>query len=138
LGYFGGNNILINFKTLHTDCITAVLFHAKLKLFTFQVEYHKQNKIDDFVKVLEASCVEANFNYKDSEKDQMKALYTLAAHNVKQANSEKNKDRKIELFTKATHLYTTADKIIMYDQVIGFIYKRCYEYLLKCIIFSIF
>lgn len=47
----------------------------------------------------------------------MKALDTLAAHYVQQANKEKNKDKKKELFTKATHLYTTADKIIMYDQV---------------------
>jgi RNA polymerase-associated protein CTR9 len=81
------------------------------------VEYNNQNKIADFVKVLEASRTESNMNYKDSEKDQMKALDTLAAHYVQQANREKNKDKKRELFTKATHLYTTADKIIMYDQV---------------------
>ena len=47
----------------------------------------------------------------------MKALDSLAAHYVQQANQEKNKDKKRELFTKATLLYTTADKIIMYDQV---------------------
>lgn len=81
------------------------------------MEYSNQNKIADFVKVLEASRTESNMNYKDSEKDQMKALDTLAAHYVQQANREKNKDKKRELFTKATHLYTTADKIIMYDQV---------------------
>lgn len=63
------------------------------------------------------SRTDANFNYKDSEKDQMKALDTLAAYYVQQANQEKNKDKKRELFTKATLLYTTADKIIMYDQV---------------------
>ena len=34
-----------------------------------------------------------------------------------QANQEKNKDKKRDLFQKATVLYTTADKIIMYDQV---------------------
>ena len=81
------------------------------------MEYNNQNKTADFVKVLEASRTESNMNYKDSEKDQMKALDTLAAHYVQQANREKNKDKKRELFTKATHLYTTADKIIMYDQV---------------------
>lgn len=41
----------------------------------------------------------------------------LAAYYVQKANHEKNKDKKRELFTKATLLYTTADKIIMYDQV---------------------
>ena len=87
-------------------------------MFTnLQIEYHKQKKIDDFVKVLEASRTEANLVYKDSDKDQMKAIDTLAAHYVQLANKEKNKDKKREMFTKVTHLYTTADKIIMYDQV---------------------
>lgn len=47
----------------------------------------------------------------------MKALDTLAAYYVQKAHAESNKDRKRELFTRATLLYTTADKIIMYDQV---------------------
>lgn len=40
----------------------------------------------------------------------------LAAYYVQEAHREKAKDKKRELFMKATHLYTTADKIIMYDQ----------------------
>lgn len=56
-------------------------------------------------------------DYRDYEKDQMRALDMLAAYYVQEANREKNKDKKRELFTKATLLYTTADKIIMYDQV---------------------
>ena len=47
----------------------------------------------------------------------MKSLDTLAAYYVQKAHREKNKDLKRELFTQATLLYTTADKIIMYDQV---------------------
>jgi len=47
----------------------------------------------------------------------MRCLDMLAAFYVQVANKEKNKDKKRELFTKATLLYTTADKIIMYDQV---------------------
>lgn len=47
----------------------------------------------------------------------MRALDMLAAHYVKEANREKNKDKKRDLFTKASALYTAADKIIMYDQV---------------------
>ena len=66
---------------------------------------------------MDTSRSEANLNYKDSEKDQMKALDTLAAYYVQQANQEKNKVKNRELFTKATLLYTTADKIIMYEQV---------------------
>lgn len=80
------------------------------------VEYFRNGSEADFVKLLEASRNEASLNYRDFQKDQMRALDVLAAYYVRQANSEKNKDRKRELFTKATLLYTTADKIIMYDQ----------------------
>lgn len=55
-------------------------------------------------------------DYRDFEKDQMRCYDMLAAHYVQEANREKSKDKKRELFMKATNLYTTADKIIMYDQ----------------------
>ncbi len=45
----------------------------------------------------------------------MRQLDTLAAYYVQEANREKKSDRKRELFTEATRLYTTADKIIMYN-----------------------
>lgn len=47
----------------------------------------------------------------------MLAYDMLAAYYVQEANREKSKDKKRDYFMKATHLYTTADKIIMYDQV---------------------
>jgi RNA polymerase-associated protein CTR9 len=81
------------------------------------LEYYRQGKVDDFLNILESSRTEANIDYRDFEKDQMRALDMLAAYYVQCANREKNKDKKRELFTKATLLYTTADKIIMYDQV---------------------
>lgn len=84
--------------------------------FIIQLAYYKQGKTDDFIKLLEASKIDANIEYRDYEKDQMRAYDMLAAFYVQEANREKTKDRKRELFTKATHLYTTADKIIMYDQ----------------------
>lgn len=80
------------------------------------VAYYKQNKTNDFIKILEAARAEGNIGYRDFEKDQMRAYDMLAAYYVQEANREKSKDKKRELFTKATHLYTTADKIIMYDQ----------------------
>lgn len=61
--------------------------------------------------------MDANIDYRDFERDQMRALDMLAAYYVQEANKEKSKDKKKELFTKATLLYTMADKIIMYDQV---------------------
>ncbi len=39
----------------------------------------------------------------------------MAAHYVQQANKEKNKELKKEYCLKATTLYTSADKIFMYD-----------------------
>lgn len=61
--------------------------------------------------------MDANIDYRDFERDQMRALDMLAAYYVQEANKEKSKDKKKDLFTKATLLYTMADKIIMYDQV---------------------
>lgn len=37
----------------------------------FQVEYYKQKKEEDFVRILEASRTDANTMYRDSEKDQV-------------------------------------------------------------------
>ncbi|CAL1299315.1 unnamed protein product [Larinioides sclopetarius] len=79
------------------------------------VEYYRQGKHDDFVKILDASRTDANIDYPNMEHDQMAALDKLSAYYVQQASKEKDRDKKRELFTKATLLYTTADKIIMYD-----------------------
>ncbi|KAI1309430.1 RNA polymerase-associated protein CTR9 -like protein [Halotydeus destructor] len=91
------------------------------------IEYYKQSKEDDFVRILEQSTEkvmqhmeqprkDSSSNYPDFERDQMRALDTLAAFYVKVANKEKNRDKKKEFFSKANHLYTTADKIVMYDE----------------------
>uniref|UniRef100_A0A2R5LJB8 Putative rna polymerase-associated protein ctr9 n=1 Tax=Ornithodoros turicata TaxID=34597 RepID=A0A2R5LJB8_9ACAR len=80
------------------------------------LEYYRQGKVEDFVRILEVSRTDARVDYRDFEQDQMTCLDTLAAYFVQKASKEKNKDKKMELFTKATFLYTTADKIIMYTQ----------------------
>lgn len=91
---------------------------AQLHLWVnLALEYYRQGKVEDFVRLLEAGRTEARLDYRDFEQDQMTCLDTLAAYYVHKASREKNKDRKHELFTKATLLYTTADKIIMYTQV---------------------
>ena len=86
-------------------------------LFDWQLEYYKLGQVELFVRMLEMSRSEASLSYQNYEKDQMRAFDSLAAHYVHLAHAEKNKERKRELFTQATLLYTTADKIIMYDQV---------------------
>ncbi|GFR23747.1 RNA polymerase-associated protein CTR9 homolog [Trichonephila clavata] len=79
------------------------------------LEYYRQGKHADFVKILDVSRTEANIDYPNMERDQMAALDKLSAYYVQQASKEKDREKKRELFTKATLLYTTADKIIMYD-----------------------
>ena len=79
------------------------------------IGYYRQGKSSDFVKILESSRTNANTNYKTYEKDLLKALDTLAAYYVQEANKEKNKDLKNEYCSKATTLYTSSDKISMYD-----------------------
>ncbi|XP_055774286.1 RNA polymerase-associated protein CTR9 homolog [Salvelinus fontinalis] len=91
--------------------------HTQLHIWiALALEYYKQTKTEDFVKLLEAARIDGNLDYRDHEKDQMTCLDTLAAYYVQQARKEKNKDAKKELITQATLLYTMADKIIMYDQ----------------------
>jgi len=86
-------------------------------LIGWQLEYYKLGQVDVFVRMLELSRTDASLTYQNYEKDQMTGFDSLAAHYVQLAHAEKNKERKRELFTQATLLYTTADKIIMYDQV---------------------
>lgn len=83
---------------------------------TLALEYYKQGKVKDFVKLLEAARTSANLDYTNHEKDQMVCLDTLAAYYVQTARDEKNKETRTDLFMQATQLYTMADKIIMYDQ----------------------
>lgn len=101
------------------DEVLGILTNEKVPLnywVDLAVEYYKQKKEEDFVRILEASRTDANTMYRESEKDQMRSYDTLAAYYVQLANKEKDKTAKKELFQKATYLYTTADKIIMYDQ----------------------
>jgi len=87
---------------------------------TLAQQYYKQEKHDDFVKIYEAACSDnfanPNLEYKEFQQDQMVVLDSLAAYYVQEGRRVKDKDKKRELFTKATQLYTTADKIIMLDQ----------------------
>uniref|UniRef100_A0AAX7TEA1 RNA polymerase-associated protein CTR9 homolog n=1 Tax=Astatotilapia calliptera TaxID=8154 RepID=A0AAX7TEA1_ASTCA len=102
-----------------TDEVISILKqeHTQLHIWiALALEYYKQGKTEDFVKLLEAARIDGNLDYRDHEKDQMTCLDTLAAYYVQQARKEKNKDAKKELITQATLLYTMADKIIMYDQ----------------------
>ncbi|KAL5244033.1 hypothetical protein ACI65C_011443 [Semiaphis heraclei] len=90
--------------------------HSNLHIWvTLALEYYRRGNSAALVMLLESSHSNANLKYKDSEKDQMKALDMLAAYYVQTANQEKCKDKRRSLFWKATQLYTTADKILMYD-----------------------
>ncbi|GMS88584.1 hypothetical protein PENTCL1PPCAC_10759, partial [Pristionchus entomophagus] len=101
------------------DDILGILKDEAAKLhvwITTAVEYYKQKRYEIFTKILENSGGQANLDYYGFEKDQVRALDTLAAYYVKKGHRERgSKEKKKDLFTKATLLYTTADKIIMYD-----------------------
>jgi RNA polymerase-associated protein CTR9 len=79
------------------------------------IGYYRQAKHADFVRILESSKTNANTNYKGSEKDMLKSLDTLAAYYVQLANRERSKDLKKEHCARATNLYTSGDKISMYE-----------------------
>uniref|UniRef100_A0A0N5AFT6 TPR_REGION domain-containing protein n=1 Tax=Syphacia muris TaxID=451379 RepID=A0A0N5AFT6_9BILA len=77
--------------------------------------YYAHGNEADFVRILELAGSEASLEYNEYPNDQMRALDILAAYYVIQCHKEKSKEKKKEWHTKATLLYTTADKIIMYD-----------------------
>jgi len=49
--------------------------------------------------------------------DQMKALDMLGAYYVQTANRQKTMDTRRQFFLKASLVYASADKIMMYDTV---------------------
>ncbi|MCP9258140.1 RNA polymerase-associated protein CTR9-like protein [Dirofilaria immitis] len=114
-----GNN-RIDFDNLPDDGdeVLAILRGERATL-NFWVDlalaYYRRGNEADFVRILEMSGSEASLEYPEYHQDQMRALDTLAAYYVIQSHKERNKDKKKEWQTKATLLYTTADKIIMYD-----------------------
>lgn len=62
---------------------------------------------------------DACLRYAEFERDQMRSLDTLAAHYVQLANRIRQGSRREEkrkCFQEAANLYTTADKIVMYEQ----------------------
>ncbi|PAV74668.1 hypothetical protein WR25_20236 [Diploscapter pachys] len=80
------------------------------------LEYYRQSVMDAFMKILEMSGHEAGLNYPDVEDDQMRALDMLAAYYVHKGHKERtSREKRTELFNKATILFTTADRIKMYD-----------------------
>ena len=73
------------------------------------------NHVKFMVKFRCGTCTDAICTHFRSEDDTMQTLDTLAAHYVQEANKEKKNEKKRELFTKATVLVTTADKIVMHN-----------------------
>ncbi|XP_036312946.2 RNA polymerase-associated protein CTR9 homolog [Pipistrellus kuhlii] len=104
---------------LQGDEVISILKQERTQLhlwIALALQYYKQGKTGEFVKLLEAARIDGTLDYRDHEKDQMTCLDTLAAYYVQQARKEKNKDNKKDLIAQAILLYTMADKIIMYDQ----------------------
>lgn len=81
------------------------------------MEYYKRKKYVAFIGLLESSQHYAHLEYKNSNKDQMRALDLLAAYYMQMAVRENNKDIRCKLFSRASQFYSTADNIIMYDTV---------------------
>lgn len=81
------------------------------------MQYYNEGNAEAFVKLLESSLIYGSYVYKNCDKDHMRALDTLAAYYVQTGYREKNTIKSQEYFNKASRLYTTADKIIMYDKV---------------------
>ena len=73
---------------------------GKEKLVDQCLKFHILLHFRKLVHLLCIFLLDANRNYRDSEKGQMVCLDTLAAFYVQQARKERNKETKKELFTK--------------------------------------
>ncbi|CAD6190371.1 unnamed protein product [Caenorhabditis auriculariae] len=81
------------------------------------IQYYRAGRFAEFLNILESAGSQAFLDYPNVQNDQMRALDMLAAHHMQQGAHEKSKERRTELFNKATVLFNTADKIKMYDMV---------------------
>ncbi|CAB3402035.1 unnamed protein product [Caenorhabditis bovis] len=77
--------------------------------------YYRHKRYSTFLYVLEKAGTLAGLEYAGVQTDQMRALDILAAYWMDQGYKEKNKEKRYDLFNKATVLFNTADKISMYE-----------------------
>ncbi|CAL8078737.1 unnamed protein product [Calicophoron daubneyi] len=80
------------------------------------VAYYKKKLYDDFEKVLEEAYRNAADLQPYQESDLVRLLDMLANYYGRKAYKEKSKDKKNQLIAQATRLFTSADRIDMYDQ----------------------
>ncbi|KAA3676187.1 RNA polymerase-associated protein CTR9, partial [Paragonimus westermani] len=83
---------------------------------TVAIAYYKKKLYDDFEKVLEEAYRNAADLQPYHESDLVRLLDMLANYYGRKAYKEKTKDKKNQLIAHATRLFTSADRIDMYDQ----------------------
>ncbi|KAA0194226.1 RNA polymerase-associated protein CTR9, partial [Fasciolopsis buskii] len=90
---------------------------APLQIWTtVAVAYYKKKLFDDFEKILEEAYRNAAELQPYHESDLVRLLDMLANYYGRKAYKEKSKEKKNQLIAQATRLFTSADRIDMYDQ----------------------
>ncbi|KAK4473011.1 hypothetical protein MN116_002728 [Schistosoma mekongi] len=83
---------------------------------TVAIAYYKKKLYNDFEKVLEEAYRNAADLQPYHDSDLVRLLDMLANYYGRKAYKEKSKDKKNQLIAHATRLFTSADRIDMYDQ----------------------
>ncbi|BHF72144.1 protein required for normal CLN1 and CLN2 G1 cyclin expression [Sparganum proliferum] len=78
--------------------------------------YYKKKLFDDFEKVLEEARKNVANLQTNNENDLVQLFDMLANYCGRKASKEKNKEKRNQLIERATALFTSADRIAMYDQ----------------------
>ncbi|KAL5109065.1 hypothetical protein TcWFU_006317 [Taenia crassiceps] len=78
--------------------------------------YYKKRLFDDFEKVLEEAKQNISNLQPYNENDFLQLLDMLANFCGKKASRENNKEKRTQLIARAATLFTSADRIAMYDQ----------------------
>lgn len=80
------------------------------------IAYYKKKNYDDFEKVLEEAKQNVTSLTPYHEDDFLQLLDMLANYCGKKASKESNKEKRAQLIARAATLFTSADRIAMYDQ----------------------
>uniref|UniRef100_A0A0N4Z759 RNA polymerase-associated protein CTR9 n=1 Tax=Parastrongyloides trichosuri TaxID=131310 RepID=A0A0N4Z759_PARTI len=104
--------------------------HSRISLwYKFAIAYYRQERFDDFQKVLEKGIEYGQKENDTSNTDILKLYDALSSYLILCACKETEKSKKAQLFAKATAYFNAGDKILMFEQdhLLGRAYFCLYE-----------
>ncbi|VDO03599.1 unnamed protein product [Rodentolepis nana] len=117
----GGDEVIeLDINALpESDEVVSILLQEVAPLpvwINIALAYYKKKNYDDFEKVLEEAKQNVSTLTPYNENDFLQLLDMLANYCGRKASKESNKEKRTQLISRAATLFTSADRIAMYDQ----------------------